>query len=157
MAEAAGTSMLIAQQPLLDRGEGKSLSDTTTVATDDGRGTNLLGLKPPRLCSTSGEVTGADTPQHRIKNKCRRKAQLAAQTHKTQWTVYKGEFNLPQPLASLGALRQNVPIWLGPSSFGSYPTQGMGNVQVPNLHRSAVDYGANAGGNRLRSSPVGSL
>ena len=32
---------------------------------------NLAGLEPPRLDSTGGVVTGADTPKHRIENKRR--------------------------------------------------------------------------------------
>ena len=47
-------------------------------------GTTLPGLKPPCLKVTGGPVTGADTPQHRIENKCRRKALLATQSPKTQ-------------------------------------------------------------------------
>ena len=58
---------------------------------------NLSGLKPPSLDSTGGVVMGADTPKHRIKNKCRQKATLANQAFKTQWTIYQGEFELPVP------------------------------------------------------------
>jgi hypothetical protein len=53
------------------------------------------------LEKTGGVVTGADTPQHRIENKQKRKAKLAVQPITTQWTKYKGEFDLPQPLAPL--------------------------------------------------------
>ncbi len=59
------------------------------------------GLQPPRLEATSARVTGADTPHHRIENKRRRKALLASQLPATQWTTYKGEFELPPPLAPL--------------------------------------------------------
>jgi hypothetical protein len=62
---------------------------------------DLSELEPPQLCSTGGQVTGAGTTQHRIENECRRKAQLADQTPKAQWTIYKGESDLPQPLAPL--------------------------------------------------------
>jgi hypothetical protein len=64
-------------------------------------GTHLSGLEPPILKKTGGMVTGADTPQHCIENKQKRKAKLAAQPIITQWTKYKGEFNLPPPLPSL--------------------------------------------------------
>jgi hypothetical protein len=56
---------------------------------------NLSGLKPPSLDSTGGVVTGSDTPKHRIENKRRRKATLANQAIKSQWTIYQGEFELP--------------------------------------------------------------
>ncbi len=65
----------------------------------------LSGLEPPCLDATEGCVTGADTPQHRIKNKRRRKALLATQSPKTQWTMYQGEFELPTPKAPLAAHR----------------------------------------------------
>ncbi len=58
---------------------------------------NLSGLKPPSLDSTGSAVTGADTPKHRIENKHRRKATLANQAIKSQWTIYQGEFELPVP------------------------------------------------------------
>ena len=45
---------------------------------------NLSGLKPPRLDSMGGVVTGADTPKHRIENKCKRKVTLANQAFKSQ-------------------------------------------------------------------------
>ncbi len=63
----------------------------------------LSGLEPPHLVATGGCVTGADTPQHRIENKRRRKALLATQSPKTQWTMYQGEFELPAPKAPLAA------------------------------------------------------
>jgi hypothetical protein len=63
----------------------------------------LSGLEPPHLDTTRGCVTGTDTPQHRIKNKHRRKALLATQSPKTQWTMYQGEFELPAPKAPLAA------------------------------------------------------
>jgi hypothetical protein len=44
----------------------------------------LSGLEPPRLDATGGCVTGTDTPQHRIENKCRWKALLATQSPQTQ-------------------------------------------------------------------------
>ena len=65
------------------------------------RETDLLGLEPPTLETTRGVVTGADTPQHRFENKQKRKAKLATQPITTQWTIYKGECDLPQPLPSL--------------------------------------------------------
>jgi hypothetical protein len=57
----------------------------------------LSGLEPPCLDATRGRVTGADTPQQRIKKKCRQKALLATQSSRTQWTMYQGELN-SQPL-----------------------------------------------------------
>jgi hypothetical protein len=63
--------------------------------------TTLPGLEPPSLDTTGGPVTGADTPQHRIENKRRRKSLLATQSPKTQWTVYRGDFDLPPPGKSL--------------------------------------------------------
>jgi hypothetical protein len=65
------------------------------------RETDLSGLEPPTLEKTGGVVTGADTPQHHIENKQKRKAKLAAQTITIQWTIYKREFDLPQLLPSL--------------------------------------------------------
>ena len=62
----------------------------------------FFGLKPPRLDSTGGVVTGADTPKHRIENKQRCQATLANQAVESHWTIYKGEFELPDqptPLA----------------------------------------------------------
>ncbi len=50
-------------------------------------------------------MTGVDTPQHRIENKCRRKALLASQSPKTQWTIYQGEFELPPPKELLATHR----------------------------------------------------
>jgi hypothetical protein len=68
-------------------------------------GTTLPGLEPPPLEVTGGPVTGADTPQHRIENKHRRKALLATQSPKTQWTIYRGEFELPPPKELLATHR----------------------------------------------------
>ena len=46
-----------------------------------------------------GVVMGADTPKHRIENKQIRQATLANQAVESQWTIYKGEFELPdQPM-----------------------------------------------------------
>ena len=63
------------------------------------------GLQPPRLDATGACVTGADTPCHRIENKRQRKALLATQSPSTQWTRFKGEFELPPPLAKLESHR----------------------------------------------------
>jgi hypothetical protein len=65
----------------------------------------LSRLEPPRLDATRGCVTGVDTPQHRIENKCRWKALLATQSPKTQWTMFQGKFELPTPKAPLAAHR----------------------------------------------------
>ncbi len=59
--------------------------------------TGFAGLKPLRLDSTGGVITGADTPQHRIKNKRKQKAILATQAVKSQWTIYQRKFELPPP------------------------------------------------------------
>jgi hypothetical protein len=72
------------------------------------RETDLLGLEPPTLETTRGVVTGADTPQHRFENKQKRKAKLATQPITTQWTIYKGKFDLPQPLPSLSEHRGDM-------------------------------------------------
>jgi hypothetical protein len=64
-------------------------------------GADLSGLDPPLLEKTGDRVTGADTPLHRIENKRKRKAILAALLITTQWTKYKGEFDLPPPQPSL--------------------------------------------------------
>jgi hypothetical protein len=92
---------LIAQRSLLDEGEGKLLTnnktidiETKVVPTEE---TGFAGLEPPRLDSTSLAVTGADIPQHKIKNKRKLKATLAIQAVKSQWTIYQGEFKLPPP------------------------------------------------------------
>ena len=114
-----------AQKPLLDGGEGKSLDKTIVnkIAnvtsglpkdTDLGLGQvqtiedppmepkiEFPGLMPPTLDSTGGYVTGADKAKHRIDNKRRRKANLATQQPHTQWTQYKGEFDIPPPLPPL--------------------------------------------------------
>ena len=94
-----GDASLTAQPPLLDGGEGEFLLPFTDAMDIDthveqeipprGANTsslpplefppiipaldasNLSGLEPPSLDSTGGVVTGADTPMHRIKNKCR--------------------------------------------------------------------------------------
>ncbi len=63
----------------------------------------LPGLEPPSLVSTGGHVTGADTPQHWIENKCHQKALLATQIPRTQSTKYQGEFDLPSPLTPLAS------------------------------------------------------
>ena len=60
------------------------------------------GLEPPRLEATGGRVTGADTPKHRIENKRRQRALLASQQPQTQWRVYQGDFDLPDPVAPIG-------------------------------------------------------
>ncbi len=72
---------MIAQRPLLDGREGKLLTNTNTidiktkvVPTEE---TGFASLEPPMLDSTGGVVTGADTPKHRIENRCKRKATLA--------------------------------------------------------------------------------
>ena len=61
----------------------------------------ILGLEPPRLEATGERVTGADTPKHRIENKRRRWVLLASQQPQTQWSVYQGDFDLPDPVAPL--------------------------------------------------------
>jgi len=121
---AVGKASLTAKSPLLDGGEGELLpriDDMELDAHDEqkisptGANTSRLspsgfppkitaldardrsGLKPPSLDSTGGVVTGADTPKHRIENKRRRKATLANQAVKSQWTIYQGEFELPVP------------------------------------------------------------
>ncbi len=110
-----GKASLTAQRPLLDGGEGELLPriDDMELDTHDEQtillmGANTSSLPPPSglppkispwisLDSTGGVVTGADTPKHRIENKCRRKATLANQVFKFQWTIYQGEFELPVP------------------------------------------------------------
>ncbi len=71
-------------------------------------GADLLGLDPPPLEKTGDRVTGADTPLHHIENKRKRKAILAAQPITTQWTKYKGEFDLPPPRPSLVEHRREM-------------------------------------------------
>ncbi len=63
------------------------------------------GLQPPRLDATGARVTGADTPHHGLENERRRKALFAKQSPSTQWTRYKGEFELPPALAPLESHR----------------------------------------------------
>jgi hypothetical protein len=102
--EAAGAS-LIAQRPLLDGEEGKLLTNNETIDIEiefvPMEETGFVGLEPPRLDSTGGVVTGADTPKHRIKNKRKQKATLATQAATSQWTIHQGEFELPPPLMPL--------------------------------------------------------
>ena len=62
---------------------------------------NHSDLEPARLDSTGGVVMGADTPKHRIENKRKRKVTLANQAFKSQWTIYQGEFELPDQLTPL--------------------------------------------------------
>ena len=61
----------------------------------------FTGLDPPRLEATGERVTGAGTPRHRIENKRRRRDLLARQPQATQWTAYKGDYELPDPVAPL--------------------------------------------------------
>ena len=72
---------------------GGAVTDTTPVL--------FSGLEPPCLEATGGRVTGADTPKHRIENKCRRRALLASQQPQMQRRVYPGDFDLPDPVAPL--------------------------------------------------------
>jgi hypothetical protein len=141
-----GKASLTAQQPLLDGGEGELLprGDDMELDTHDEQrisptgantsslppsglpdkdASNLSGPEPPSLDSTGGVVMGADTPKHRIENKCRRKATLADQAIKSQWTTYQGEFELP--------VQPTVPIWHGAPSPCGRPPQRMGNLWVP--------------------------
>jgi hypothetical protein len=67
--------------------------------------TDLSGLNPPKLDSSGGDVTGADTPQHLIENKRCQKASLARQPLRTKRTMYMGEYELPDPLPSLAEHR----------------------------------------------------
>jgi hypothetical protein len=81
---------------LLGRPAPTGSMETLTVVTMEDNATRvgkclLAGLKPPCLDATGGCVTGADTPQHRIENKCRQKALLVTQSSTTQWTMYQGE------------------------------------------------------------------
>ena len=93
--------LLGAQPPFLNGGEGELQHAKSSLPVIIGGGENLSGLKPPTLDSTGGDVTGADTPQHRIENKRRRRAQLASQPLRTKWTRYQGEYELPDPLPEL--------------------------------------------------------
>ena len=95
-----GTDLSGISPPKLESTTGGDVKDAVTPPIE-GAGTDLSGLNPPKLDSTGGEVTGADTPQHRIENKRRRKAQLARQPLRTKWTMYKGEYELPDPLPAL--------------------------------------------------------
>jgi hypothetical protein len=102
-------SLSFLQPPLLDGGEGELKNrpmSTITVSIEGGA--ELSGLEPPRLNSTGGDVTGADTPQHWIENKRRRTAQLAMQPLKTKWTAYKGEYDHPEPLPPLVEHRRGM-------------------------------------------------
>ena len=115
----------MAQPPLLDGAEGEFLSPAARVnvkgsTADESSDMNAVtmpwcpsgastdppqslfsGLEPPRLEATGRRVTGADTPKHRIENKHRRRALLASQQPQTQWRVYQGDFDLPDPVAPL--------------------------------------------------------
>ena len=93
--------LLGAQPPFLNGGEGELQHAKSSLPVIIGGGENLSGLKPPTLDSAGGDVTGADTPQHRIENKRRRRAQLASQPLRTKWTRYQGEYELPDPLPEL--------------------------------------------------------
>ena len=136
-SEGVENPNLTAQPSLLDGAEGEMLSPAATVnvegitagkssdmnaatmplcpsgASTDPPQSLFLGLEPPRIEATGGRVTGADTPKHRIENKFRRRALLASQQPQTQWRVYQGDFDLPDPVAPSG---KNVPGGLGSSS-----------------------------------------
>ncbi len=105
--EESGEAIIRSQRPLLDGGEGKLKTSVTTDIMNNEEGhakvskSEFAGLEPPTLDTTGGHVTGADTPQHRIENKRRRRASLATQMPKTQWTTYKGEFELPPRIPPL--------------------------------------------------------
>jgi hypothetical protein len=107
-----GDGGLISQCPLLDEGEEEASTTTTFTPrsllelcnpgdTQKRGGADLSGLDPPLLEKTGDRVTGADTLLHRIENNCKKKAILAVQPITTQWTKYKGEFDLPPPRPSL--------------------------------------------------------
>ncbi len=111
----------------------------------------FAGLELLRLDSTGVAVTGTDTPQHRIKNKCRRKATLANQAMKSQWTIYQGEFKLPPPLTPLeqhhGEMRHSGLALLHPvaellKDWATYecPTY-MGKPWTQEQMQAAVDQG----------------
>ena len=116
---------------------------------------NLSGLEPPRLDSTGGVATGANTPKHRIENKHRRKATLANQAFKSQWTIYQGEFELPVPPTPLEMHQGEMSIWLGSPSPHGRPPQGMGYLWVPYQHRNAMDARTDASCGRQGTSLVG--
>ena len=118
---------LTEQSPLLDGGEGEFQPNNNSMIIDTHaeqeiptiretisshpprdlpstvspvmKASTFSGLKPPKLDSTSGVVMGAATPKGRIENKQRRQATLANRAVESQWTIYKGEFELPdQPM-----------------------------------------------------------
>jgi hypothetical protein len=124
-SEGVENPNLTAQPSLLDGAEGEMLSPAATVnvegitagkssdmnaatmpscpsgASTDPPQSLFSGLEPPRIEATGGRVMGADTPKHRIENKRRRRALLASQQPQTQWRVYQGDFDLPDPMAPL--------------------------------------------------------
>jgi hypothetical protein len=146
---------LIAQCPLLDGREGKLLTNNETIDIDikvvPTEKTSFAGLEPPMLDSTSGVVTGADTPKHRIKNRRKQKATLATQAAISQWTIYQGEFDLPPPMTPLKQHRGEMcpsglalfhPVAELLEEWATYgcPTQ-MGQPWTQELMQAAVDRG----------------
>jgi hypothetical protein len=120
---------LTAQRPLLDGGEGEFQPNTVSMNIDMPteqeiptireptsshpprdlpstvppamKASTFSGLEPPKLDSTGGVVTGADTPKHRIENKQSHQATLTNQAVESHWTIYKGEFELPDQPTTL--------------------------------------------------------
>ena len=92
---AVGKASLTAQRPLLDGGEGELLPriDDMELDTHDEQkisptGANTSSLPPSGF---PPNITALDAS----KNKRKRKATLANQAVKSQWTIYQGEFELP--------------------------------------------------------------
>ncbi len=90
-----GKASLTAQRPLLDGGEGELLPriDDMELDTHDEQkisptGANTSSLPPSGF---PPNITTLDAS----KNKRKRKATLANQAVKSQWTIYQGEFELP--------------------------------------------------------------
>ena len=110
IAEAGNNALAFTPRSLLGRTNPPRAAPMPSATEEDHHNAKHKrpqhdGLEPPRLDITGACVTGADTPRHRIENKRRRRALLATQSPSTQWTRYKGEFELPPPLAKLESHR----------------------------------------------------
>ena len=159
----ASGNQSMAATPMVSGGHALAVpppgSTAGPIGRDDADTPQVLytGLEPPCLKATGKQVTGAGTPKHRIKNKRRRRALLASQQPHMQWRIYQGEFNLPNPVAPLESLGQNVPSGLGTSSPRCQHPQRMGNVWMPDSNRQAMDARGHAIRDREGPSPLSSL
>jgi hypothetical protein len=146
---------------LLDGGEGKLLTnnkpidiETKVVPMEE---TGFGGLESPRLDSTSGVVKGADTPKHRIKNKCKQKATLATQAEHSSGLPIRGSSSYhphQRPLSST-VEKCNHLAWLYFTLQQNSSRSGL--PMDADLNGTAMDTGTDAGSGGPGTSSFGSL